>query len=121
MPRQRAVNGSSGTRALIKYLVDKLGSADDIDGPEALLFCEYDYGSPDPGICGVLNNPITGLQGNELLEKQCGRRRIDTEHRRLLAIDLGRQHDHFFSRRQYLLRPGEHTTRDHDTVAYLDG
>ncbi len=25
--------------------MDKLGSADDIDGPEVLLFREYDYGS----------------------------------------------------------------------------
>jgi hypothetical protein len=48
--------------------MDKLGSADDIDGPEALLFREYDDGSPYSGIRGVLNNPITGLQGNELLE-----------------------------------------------------
>jgi len=43
-------------------LMDKLGSADDIDGPEPFLFREYDYGSPHSGIRSVLNNPITGLQ-----------------------------------------------------------
>jgi len=30
-------------------------------------FANYDYGSPTPGIRGVLNNPITGLQSNKLL------------------------------------------------------
>src|SRR5262249_28524543 len=89
----------NNVRAYLFELVDNLGSADDIDRPEAFLLREYDYGSPYAGIRGVLNDPITGLQGNELLEKQCGRRRIDAQHRRLLGIDLRRQHDRFFSRR----------------------
>ena len=39
--------------------LDEFGTANDIDGPEAFLFREGDYGSPYSGIRGVLNNPIT--------------------------------------------------------------
>jgi hypothetical protein len=42
--------------------LDKLGSANDIDGPEVFLFREGDYGSSYSGIRRVLSNPITGLQ-----------------------------------------------------------
>jgi hypothetical protein len=48
------------------------------------LFREDDDGSSYSGIRGVLNNPITTLQRNELFEKQC---------------DLSRQNDGFFSQR----------------------
>src|SRR5258706_1947823 len=100
--------------------MDQLGSANDIDGPNAFLFREDDDGSPYCGICGVLNDPIASFQGNELFEKQCCRRQADAEHRRLLGVDLRRQHDRFLSRRQHLLSPREYTVRDHDTVACFD-
>jgi hypothetical protein len=36
----------NNVRAYLFELLDELGSADDIDGPDALLFRECDYGSP---------------------------------------------------------------------------
>jgi hypothetical protein len=72
--RSRQKNNIS---AYIFEFLDEVGTANDIDGPDAFLFGKGDYGSPHSGIRGVLNNPITRPQRDEVFEKQSRRHRID--------------------------------------------
>jgi len=78
-------------RAEGEQLVDELGTADDVERAQAEAAGELDDAPADAGVRGVLDDPVAGCEGGEIVQQRVGGGRIHRDHAGLVRIDAGGQ------------------------------
>jgi hypothetical protein len=71
-----------------EQFINQLRPANQINSADAARSRKGDNSSANNRVCRILNDPITGIQGNVFAERQRSRRRIDPKHRKLLNVRI---------------------------------